>query len=143
MFNENDIIEFINKIINSTNTDEGTRGNLGQFRAYLELTKMCDNDTLAKVDKVLECFDSLADLKNKLGYVDVTTLFLKPKNEKTFSKRKTQPMPQPRPRPKPRPQPRDDYEDKHYRHYSSSYPEYWSSGCGGGSSSGGSHRSGC
>lgn len=129
MFNCDDIIEFMNKIINQTDIDDRStvQNNLVQFRNYLELTKMCDKKTLDKVDKVMDCMDSIFDLKSKLGFVDVTSLFNNPMSGsgKRLVKRII---------------PDTEYEDKHYRHYSSSYHDTsYSSGCGGG----GSSRSGC
>ncbi len=143
MFNQENIIEFINKIINQVDGDENeeVEANLRKFRAYLELTEMCDNETLSRVDKVLDCYDSLMNLKRSFGFVDVSALFKEKENaaKKLVKKRVTKPV-----------QPKDEYEDKHYRHYSSSYHEpVSSSGCGGGVSyssgcgSGSSYRSGC
>lgn len=135
MFNQDNVIEFINKLINQVDSgkNEEVEANLRKFRAYLELTQMCDDETLTKVDKVLDCYDSLIDLKNNFGFVDVTSFFSK-KNiveEKKLVKKKTVKSPQPS---------KDKYEDKHYRHYSSSYHEpVVSSGCGGSIS----YSSGC
>lgn len=148
MFNEENIIEFINKLINHVDEVENkeVEENLRKFRAYLELTQMCDDETLSKVDKVLECYDSLIDLKTTFGFVDVSSLFLKEKEvegRKLVKKRSTKPVRPVRPL-------KDEYEDKHYRHYSSSYHEpVVSSGCGGsvsyssGCGCGSSYRSGC
>lgn len=143
MFNQDSIIEFINKIVNQVEDQENedTETNLRKFRAYLELTEMCDSDTLARVDKVLDCYESLVNIKRSFGFVDVSSLFKKDQNtaKKLVKKRVTKPV-----------QPKDEYEDKHYRHYSSSYHEpVSSSGCGGsvsyssGCGCGSSYRSGC
>lgn len=145
MFEQDNIIEFINKIINydDDKTSEETQENLRKFRSYLELTQMCDSDTLDKVDKVLECYDSLVDIKRSFGFVDVSSLFDNEKKDTVRRLVKKREVPR-------RTQVRDEYEDKHYHHYSSSYqqPSYssgcggspsYSSGCGGGSS----YRSGC
>lgn len=148
MFDQKNIIEFINKLINQVDEVENkeVEENLKKFRAYLELTQMCDGETLANVDKVLECYDSLIDLKTTFGFVDVSSLFLKEKEiegRKLVKKRPAKPVRPVRP-------PKDEYEDKHYRHYSSSYHEpVASSGCGGsvsyssGCGCGSSYRSGC
>lgn len=148
MFNPKNIIEFINKIINQVDneTNEEIEENLRKFRDYLDLTQMCDSETLEKVDRVLECYDSLMNIKHSFGFVDVSSLFAKEKEEakKLVKKRQTKPVVQ---------QQKADYTEKHYRHYTSSYREpvissscggsdslpTWSSGCGGGSS----YRSGC
>lgn len=145
MFNEENIIEFINKLINQVGNEENeeVENNLRKFRAYLELTQMCDSETLAKVDKVLDCYESLMNIKNSFGFVDVSSLFVKEKKEETkkLVKKKA---------PRKVAIPRDTYEEKHYRHYSSSYHEpVVSSGCGGsvsyssGCGCGSSYRSGC
>lgn len=133
MFNEKNIIEFINKIINQSDVgvQPETEENIRKFRRYLELTQMCDQETLEKIDKVLTCYGSLMDLKRNFGYVDVTSLFVKEPEAKKLSKRP--------PKRQEQPKPRTVYEEKHYHHYVE--PSY-SSGCGGGSG-GGSYRSGC
>lgn len=141
MFDQDNIIEFINKIINQVEEVGDAEVNLRKFRDYLELTEMCDNETLAKVDKVLDCYDSIINLKRTFGSVDVSSLFKESVNagKKLVKRRVTKPV-----------QPKDEYEDKHYRHYSSSYHEpVSSSGCGGsvsyssGCGCGSSYRSGC
>lgn len=141
MFDQDNIIEFINKIINQVEEVGDAEANLRKFRDYLELTEMCDNETLAKVDKVLDCYDSIINLKRTFGSVDVSSLFKEAVNagKKLVKRRVTKPV-----------QPKDEYEDKHYRHYSSSYHEpVSSSGCGGsvsyssGCGCGSSYRSGC
>lgn len=139
MFNQPSIIEFINKIINKTNTEnkEEVEENLKKFRSYLELTQMCDSETLSKVDKVLACYDSLMDIKYNFGYVDVTSLFISKKKEESKKLTKKVPAKQVQ-----SPKEKTTYEEKHYHHYTSSYNDTWSSGCGG-SSGGGSYRSGC
>lgn len=133
MFNEKNIIEFINKIINQSDVDiqNETEENIRKFCRYLELTQMCDEETLGKIDKVLTCYGSLMDLKRNFGYVDVTSLFVKEPESKKLSKRP--------PKRQEQQKPRTVYEEKHYHHYVE--PSY-SSGCGGGSG-GGSYRSGC
>lgn len=142
MFKQESIIEFINKIVNQVEETEEAEENLRKFRAYLELTEMCDSETLARVDKVLDCYDSIINLKRSFGSVDVSSLFKEKVNTgKKLVKRRF---------PKPIEQRKDEYEDKHYRHYSSSYQEPVSlSGCGesvsysSGCGSGSSYRSGC
>lgn len=142
MFDQDNIIEFINKIINQVEEVGDAEVNLRKFRDYLELTEMCDNETLAKVDKVLDCYDSIINLKRTFGSVDVSALFKDAVNagKRLVKKKVTKPVEQVK----------DEYEDKHYRHYSSSYHEpVSSSGCGGsvsyssGCGCGSSYRSGC
>lgn len=141
MFDQDNIIEFINKIINQVEEVGDAEANLRKFRDYLELTEMCDNETLARVDKVLDCYDSIINLKRTFGSVDVSSLFKDAVNagKRLVKKKVTKPV-----------QAKDEYEDKHYRHYSSSYHEpVSSSGCGGsvsyssGCGCGSSYRSGC
>lgn len=145
MFDQNNIIEFINKLINQVDSceNEEVEENLRKFRAYLELTQMCDGETLAKVDKVLDCYDSLVNIRASFGFVDVSSLFAKEKENEGKKLVKKKPVRKVQ-------QPKDEYEDKHYHHYSSSYHEpVVSSGCGGsvsyssGCGCGSSYRSGC
>lgn len=145
MFNQDNIIEFINKLINQIGNEENeeVKNNLRKFRVYLELTQMCDNETLVKIDKVLDCYDSLMNIKCSFGFVDVSSLFMQEKKEAVnkLVKKRT---------PKPVQRLEEETEKKHYSHYSSSYSEsVVSSGCGGsvsyssGCGCGSSYRSGC
>ena len=140
MFNEENIIEFINKIINQAdvNAKYETQENIRKFRTYLDLTQMCDEETLDKIDKVLDCYDSLMNLKESFGYVDVSSLFSKAKEERCSKKLEKKMLN----RQKQVQRTRTENEDKHYHHYSGGFGEStwssWASSCGGGS-----FRSGC
>ncbi len=128
MFVGTDVIEFINKIINQSDVKDKdkVKQNITKFREYLRLTCMCDEATLTDIDLILSCIDELMILKSKLGIVDVMSIFEGREETK-----------QPRRLAKTR---QSLYDEKHYRHYSSSNnsscgsdsPSY-SSSCGGGS----------
>jgi hypothetical protein len=128
MFVGTDVIEFINKIINQSDVKDKdkVKQNITKFREYLRLTCMCDETTLTDIDLILSCIDELMVVKSKLGIVDVMSIFEGREETK-----------QPRRLAKTR---QSLYDEKHYRHYSSSNnsscgsnsPSY-SSSCGGGS----------
>ena len=128
MFVGTDVIEFINKIINQSDLrdKQQVKQNITKFREYLRLTCMADEATLTDIDLILSCIDELMVLKSKLGIVDVMSIFEGREDTK-----------QPRKSAKTR---QSIYDEKHYRHYSSSNnsscgsssPSY-SSSCGGGS----------
>ena len=118
MFVEPDVIEFINRIVNAEGEKKEVRTNIIKFRDYLVLTKMTDNETIKKVDKVIQCLDSLLSIKAAIGVVDVETIINAPNTERGKSLKKV-PITQAR------------YADKHYNHYESSS----SSSCGTSSSS--------
>lgn len=134
MFVGHDVLEFINKIINESNTldKETVKENIGKFSEYLRLTKMCDEETLKSIELITSCVDELMLLKEKIGRVDVNSILQTENNtDRPMSLRKTK---------------ASTYDDKHYGHYStSSYSSNcgsgssYSSGCGGGSS----YRGGC
>ena len=128
MFVGNDVIEFINKIINQSDVkDKGqVKQNITKFREYLRLTCMTDEATLGDIDLILSCIDEIMVVKSKLGNVDVMSIFEGRENvDKPRKMAKTR---------------QSMYDEKHYRHYSSSNnsicgsdsPSY-SSSCGGGS----------
>lgn len=103
---------------------------------------MCDSETLVKVDKVLDCYDSLMNIKRSFGLVDVSSLFMRGKQEvanKLVKKRI----------PKPVQRLEEENEKKYYSHYSSYSEPVVSSDCGGsvsyssGCGCGSSYRSGC
>lgn len=136
MFLQEDIREFLNKIINQTNLKEkdSVKENILKFRKYLELTQMSDSETLEEIDTIIDCLDELIILKDKLGDVDVTGIFCERKKDDSIKLKKNNK--------------RSLYDKKHYHHYSKSNnytgdvsePSYWSSGCSGG---GTSYRGGC
>jgi len=75
MFLNKDIIDFINKIINSHEVKEhDLEKNIKEFRNYLNLTKMADTKTLASVDKIIECLPEIISLKKKIGYIDIKNI---------------------------------------------------------------------
>ena len=138
MFVSNDVIEFINKIINQSDIKDKqqVKQNITKFREYLRLTCMADEATLSDIDLILSCIDELMVVKSKLGNVDVVSIFdTKDKSNQPRKLAKTR---------------QSIYDEKHYRHYSSnnnsscgstparssncgtSTPTY-SSNCGGGS----------
>lgn len=134
MFNDNDLLEFIGKIINKGDSSDVSviKDNMTKFRDYLELTKMCSNEVLQGMDIVIGCTDELVALKDKIGSIDISSI-IKQKDETKASKEKIIGS---------KKKSIGQYEDKHYCHYGTiSYdtPSYYSSSCGGGSS----YRSHC
>lgn len=128
MFERQDLMDFVGKIINQSTKKEETKRNLQQFRSYLDLTKMADENTLSTLDRIIACTDELIAIKEKLGSCDVGSLLesvVEDKPKKLVKRKK---------------------ENVHYHHYhrdsySTSYePSYWSTGCSGQSST---YRGGC
>lgn len=119
MFERQDLIEFVGKIINQSTKKEEIKRNLKQFRSYLDLTKMADDNTLSDLNQVIDCTDELLTIKEKLGSCDISALL-----EKTTSD-------------KPKKKVKREQETIHYHNYHSdpcgtSYePSYWSTGCSG------------
>ena len=75
MFNETEIIEFFNRIINAPQlNEEEIETNVTKFYDYLELTHMCDDETLTKLHKIVTCIASIINIKNTMGYIDVNSL---------------------------------------------------------------------
>ena len=111
MFDNKDLIEFINRIINSEQPEEEIKNNVIKFYEYLELTEMADETTSRKLSKIIACLDEILTLKKALGYIDINTLLLEPEEQKKLVK-------------KPKKQ-------KHYNHYERGS----SSSCGSSSSS--------
>lgn len=128
MFERQDLIDFVGKIISQSTQKEETKRNLKQFRSYLDLTKMADDNTLSDLDQVIDCTDELLTIKEKLGSCDISALL-----ENTTSD-------------KPKKKVKREQETIHYHHYhsvpcGSSYePSYWSTGCSGQRST---YRGGC
>ena len=132
MFDEQKTIEFFNRIINAPEiSDEEIEANVAKFHEYLSLTHMCDEDTLEKLGKIVECLHEILVIRNTIGYVDVSTLLL------------AEPEPQMRLTKKPR----KTTQTKHYNHYHRSSSSSSSSSCWGSSTSssscGGSSSSSC
>ena len=104
MFIETDIIEFINRIINSNKSNNSEiKNNIIKFRDYLVLTQMTDQETIDKVDKTISCLDSIINIKNSLGFIDISVIINAP-TEKGKKLRKV-------------PITQREYADKHYNHY--------------------------
>ena len=104
MFIETDIIEFINRIINSNKSNNSEiKNNIIKFRDQLVLTQMTDQETIDKVDKIISCLDSIINIKNSLGFIDISVIINAP-TEKGKKLRKV-------------PITQREYADKHYNHY--------------------------
>ncbi len=119
MFDKDSILEFIIRIIDkATETNKkDIINNLIQFKEYLILTKMVDNDTLKEIEKIIYCANELINLKLKMGLtVDDMTKIINRNSEKEV---KLKPV----------------NLNRHYEHYGNSF----SSSCGGSTS----YRSGC
>lgn len=113
MFEKDTIIEFFNRIINTPDIKESDiKQNVIKFYEYLEFTKMCDEDTLDDLQKIVACINEIITIRNAMGYIDVRTLLLKDKE---------QPM-------KLTKRPRKNTSRKHYNHYED---DDYVSGCGG------------
>ena len=105
MFDEQEIIEFFNRIINTPNLkDQEIKINVTKFYEYLVLTKMCEEESLTKLSKIVACLNEILSIKKTMGYIDISTLLLEPEEQKKLVKRNK----------------------KHYGHYESSS----SSSCG-------------
>jgi len=118
MFQEEQIIEFLNRIINAEEVNlEDIKTNVMKFYEYLILTKMCKQTTLEKVKRVIDSLDSILAIRVNFGYIDISNiikqtkenLIQKPEDQKRYVKRYTTPQ-----------------EERHYSHYS----ERYSSSCG-------------
>ena len=122
MFVETDVVEFINRIINvpKTNNSE-VKKNIIKFRDYLVLTKMTDQETIDKVDKIIACLDSIITVKNTLGFVDISALINAPVTEEIKKLRKV-------------PITQSQYSNKHYHHYHNDDSASSCYTCGAGSS---------
>ena len=53
MFERQDLIDFVGKIINESDKKEETKRNLEQFRSYLDLKKMTNKNTLNNHDQII------------------------------------------------------------------------------------------
>ena len=123
MVNENEIIEFFNRIINVEDSDDKeVIKNVNEFYKLLGLTKMCDEDTLEKMSRIVLCINELLNIKNSVGEVDVSIVL----NGYDKSNRKV----------KKKGSRKDTNENKHYKHYESGSS---SSSCGTGSRTYSSH----
>lgn len=128
MFENDNVVEFVNKIINSSQEDDKEIGvNLEKFKEYLKLTKMGDDDIINWMDRVIACLPEIIALKKKIKTINIISIVelennnkLKKESKKTLTKK------------------HDDNVNvvKHYHHYETVNT---SSNCGGGSTT----RRGC
>lgn len=123
MFICDDILEFINRIINQSNVRDkmSIKQNIIKFREYLKLTQMVDEVTIADIDIIIDCFDELMTLKSKLGDIDVAIIFHERKKDGDRPKKLELTK-------------QSKYDEKHYKHYIRNN----SSSCGSSSSIGSS-----
>ncbi len=99
MFDVEEIIEFFNRIINTSNiSDQEIKVNVIKFYEYLVLTKMCEGDSLKKLNKIVVCLNEILAIRKAIGYIDINTLLLEPEEQKRLIKQNK----------------------KHYGHYESS-----------------------
>ena len=99
MFDEQEVIEFFNRIINAPNLKEQEiKQNITKFYEYLVLTKMCEGESLKKLNKIVVCLNEILAIKKAIGYMDINTLILEPEEQKRLIKQNK----------------------KHYGHYESS-----------------------
>lgn len=144
MFNNDSVLSYIKKILEKSSSQEEGISLIKDFRKYLELTKMADDETLEYVDSLIEAVPSFYNLSSVLDKDELLGVLDSSVNDtpkkKTKSKKKT-------------------YEDRHYDNYGSydnafnyscnsgrgfngccsSQSSSYSSSCG----SSGSYRSGC
>ena len=107
MFEEKEIIEFFNRIINSPSiSEEEINNNVTKFYEYLILTKMCDDELIEKISKIIACLNEILKIKRTMGYIDVNVLIQKSSNQKRLVMKP---------------------QNRHYNHYESSSS---SSSCG-------------
>ena len=112
MFNQEEIIEFFNRIINAQDIKEDElKNNVTKFYEYLELTKMCDTETLSRLSIVIQCLDEIIKLRKAAGYFDIETLL---KGKEIAKEKQRQKI-------------KKTKEVRHYDHYES---DYTSSSCG-------------
>lgn len=119
MFLRNDIVEFINKIINVEGVNkEEIENNIKEFSKYLNLTKMADEKTLKIVNTIVDCLPQIVVLKEKLGTFDIN-MFLS--DEKKLKNNSSKPTTE-----------KTDVkvtDEKHYHHYHETTPIHTSSNC--------------
>lgn len=88
MFEKREIMEFINRIINAPDIEEKeVIENVTKFYEYLVLTKMCDDELLEKLSKIISCLPEILIIKNCLGYVDINILLLRSDSTKKLVKK--------------------------------------------------------
>ena len=52
MFLQEDVIKFVNFMINCSDNNDDLKNNFLVFKDYLELTKLADGDTLTKMEMI-------------------------------------------------------------------------------------------
>lgn len=135
MFEKKDIIEFLTRIIEKANSDNAkdTKQSISKYKEYLELTTMCDEDTIASIDKVVDCLEELITIKEKTGICNIEQMFNK-YTDKDANKEEKKDAVKVKER-----RFEEPYQEKHYdRYVPTSYDTY--SGC---SSSSRSYGSSC
>jgi len=124
MFDYEEIIEFINRLINAPELEkEDIKKNVSKFIEYLEVTKMTDEKTISKLKKIISCLGELLTIKKAMGCVDIRSLL----SEQPDTPMKLTKKPK-------------NTSQKHYNHYSrgtssgcGGSDDYYSSSCGGSS----------
>lgn len=128
MFENDNVVEFVNKIINNSQEEDKEIGvNLEKFKEYLKLTKMGDDDITCWLDRVIACLPEIMALKKKIKTINIISIVelknnnkLKKESKKTLTKKHDENI----------------NVVKHYHHYETVNT---SSNCGGGSTT----RRGC
>lgn len=83
MFEEQEIIEFLNRIINSPNINHyKIKNNVKKFYDYLVLTEMCDDIFLSKLNKIIDCLDEIIVIKETFGDISLNDLLLRQTKQK-------------------------------------------------------------
>ncbi len=87
MFEEQEVIEFFNRIINAPNLEEQEiKQNITKFYEYLVLTKMCSGSSLKRLNKIVVCLNEILAIRRAIGYMDINTLLLEPEEQKRLLK---------------------------------------------------------
>ena len=89
MFREEEIIEFVNRILNTIDTnEEDMRYTIKQFYQYLKLTKMTNQETLDKLSVTIDHFDEIIEMKRHNAMIDIRPLFFKEETRKSEKEKK-------------------------------------------------------
>ena len=77
MFKNEDILEFLTRIIKNSNAKniEASKESIEKFKEYLMLTTMCDENALNSITNVVGCFEELVNIYEKTGICDLTAIF--------------------------------------------------------------------
>lgn len=88
MFDEQEVIEFFNRIINAPNlNNQEIKLNVTKFYEYLALTKMCDEESLEKLSKIVACINEILTIKKTMGHIDINNLLVEPETPKKLTKK--------------------------------------------------------